>query len=213
MRIAVAIPHTGTLKAKTAVCLGNLLMHTTATLLGEGLSEIRLLESDAGPLEWKRDNLARLALERGTDYLLWIDSDQTFEPDALVRLMAHDKPIIAGIYRSRHDGRVNAFGFDNQPIKRRSGIEQVAAVGFGFVLMKTQILKRIGHPWFATTIAPDGRLQRSEDIHFCNQARQAGFSIWVDHDLDIGHRSEVTLAVERQSENVDPVLSPAGNLS
>jgi GT2 family glycosyltransferase len=214
MKIAVCCPHTGTLKAETARCLGLMLILTsTARITYNGAParpEIHLLFSGDGPLDWKRTQLAHAALAGGSDYLLWLDSDQTFPPDALVRLMAHDKPIVAGIYASRHAPNSASLDFDGKPVPRRSGLQAVGAIGFGFALIKTPVLERIPHPWFTTRISPEGQLICGEDVHFCNQARSAGIPVYVDHDLEIGHISEQVLTLQREGAGEGAAPPEAG---
>jgi hypothetical protein len=213
MRIVIAVPHTGTLKADMAHCLGMMLLHTARVQFESGgrqeLAEIDLAFGSAGPLDWKRTNLALTAQRVGADYILWIDSDQTFPHDALTRLLVHNRPMVAGNYPSRHVGLPTTIDGNNQPVPRRSGLEQVAAVGFGFMLMKTAILEQVPHPWFTTIIEPDGHLTCGEDVHFCNQARAAGVPIFVDHDLVIGHIAEREMKLEREDDDADSVLPTA----
>lgn len=202
MRICTAIPHAGSIKPRTVECLSQLLIATAQAKITynhkPAVPEILPLFEDAGPLELKRTRLALRALQHGSDYLLWIDSDQTFPPDALVRLMAHDKPIVGTNIASRHTGKPTALSFENKNVPRKRGLEEVAAVGLGFCLMKTPLFHQVPHQWFASTIGPDGAYRRGEDVHFCNQARAAGFPIFVDHDLTIGHLTEQELTLPQE---------------
>ena len=214
MKIAICVPHTGTLKAETAQCLAGMMFAIGAVDIvynGELVRpEADLLFGGMGTLEYKRANLALAAIEVGSDYLLWIDSDQTFGRDALIQLMRHDKPIVGGNYLSRHAGHPTAIGMDGQQVHRRSGIESVAAVGLGFCLMKTPILKTVPVPWFASVIGSDGRMIRGEDVHFCAQARSVGIPVYVDHDLEVGHIAEQVLKLEREDSHVGAILPEAG---
>ncbi len=215
MKIAICVPHTGTINAKTAHCLGDLLVATAqADIIYNGSRarpEIVQIFGRTGPLDYKRTNLALAALENGSDYLLWLDSDQTFTPDALVRLMIHDKPIVGGNYPDRIEESPTAYEGQNRPLPRRTGLEQVAAVGFGFVLMKTAILRQVPHPWFAHEVAPNGELRCSEDFHFCNQARSVGIPVFVDHDLVIGHVAERVLTLEDRRADAGPIRPSPGD--
>jgi hypothetical protein len=172
--------------------------------------EIDLLFGGIGPLDWKRTNLALEAVKRGSDYLLWIDSDQTFPNDALGQLLVRDRPIVGTSYPSRHTGNPTVFDLNGNPLPRRSGLEEVGALGLGFCLMKAPIFERVPKPWFATEIGDDGELICGEDVHFCNQARIAGVPVFVDHDLTIGHIAERILTLEREDANADTVLPTAG---
>lgn len=211
MKIAVVMAHTGTVKAATTRCLGAMMFRTGAADIhyGDGRPakpRIELIFAESGPLEWKRTQLALRALDWGSDYLLWIDSDQIFPNDGLLQLMTRDKPIVAGNYQSRNGGEPTALDFEGKPVPRRSGVEEVGAVGFGFCLMKTPILHQIPQPWFFTKIGPDGDCVLGEDVHFCNQARGAGVKVFIDHDLDIGHIAERILTLDPANVNADAAL-------
>jgi hypothetical protein len=215
MKIAIAIPHNGTLKASTARCLAEMMFATGAASIiyndTETKPEVQILTlGGSGELTWKRTALAMEAQKSGADYLLWIDSDQTFSSDALLRLMAHDKAIVAGNYQSRSQPHGTAFDLDGEPVPLRSGLEEVGAVGLGFCLMKVPIFRKIPQPWFAIAITPEGKLDWTEDVHFCSQARNAGLQIFVDHDLEVGHVAETLLTLHREDVDARSVLPTAG---
>ena len=52
-----------------------------------------------------RDDIAREAIKSEADYVMWFDSDMTFPPDTLQRLMKHmerdDVDIVTGLYFRR----------------------------------------------------------------------------------------------------------------
>ena len=214
MKICTAIPHAGSIRPKTVECLTRLLITTAQARITYNakptVPEIVPLFEEAGPLELKRTRLALKALQCGSDYLLWIDGDQTFPPEALVRLMSHDKPMVGTNIASRHTGKPTALSFENENVPRTRGLEEVAAVGLGFCLMKTPLLQKVPHPWFASTITPEGALRRGEDVHFCNQVRSAGFPIFVDHDLTVGHLTEQELILAREDEGADSADPESG---
>ena len=214
MKIAVCVPHTGSVKAATTQCLGQMLVYTAAAKIRYNgkptRPDIQLIFGGAGPLEYKRTKLALAALGCGSDYLVWIDSDQTFPGDALIRLMLHDKPVVGGNYPSRHEDKPTALDRAGKPLPRRTGLEEVGALGFGFCLMQTPILRRVPQPWFSVTLDARGDCISGEDVHFCNQARKAGIPIFVDHDLEIGHVTNQVLTLKREDANADSVSPQAG---
>lgn len=215
MKIAVCVPHTGTLKAHTARCLSEMVLHTATTPINyNGQSEkpeFRHMFLDLGPLQVKRTRLAVDALAWGADYILWIDSDQIFPSDGLLRLMMRDKPIVAGNYANRHGLPVIPVARDlnGQLLQRATGIEEAGSVGFGFCLMKGPALAKVPQPWFA--VQADGKDALGEDFHFCNMARQAGVPIYVDHDLEIGHLAEVVLTLNGGTNDLSSTSTPAGD--
>lgn len=192
VKIAILIPHTGTVRAETAACLAAMTGATAGgniTYNGKPARPIfGIFTEGLGSLERKRTSLANSALKWGSDYSLLIDSDQTFPTDGLVRLMERDKPVIAGNYARRHgDPCGAAIGLDEEPVEQGNGLESVLAVGLGFCLIKTPIFNSIPRPWFASEHGPAGEIVRTEDVHFCNQIRSVGIPVFIDHDVRIGH--------------------------
>lgn len=146
-----------------------------------------------------RNELAKLAIKLETDYVLWLDSDMTFEPDLMERLfktMEEEKAsIVSGLYFKRVPP-YKPVGFDSLIIDgsgnvRITDIEAIpdkpfkaAAIGFGCVLMKTDVL--------ISVMAEFGELfnpmpNAGEDIAFCWRAKQCGYDIVIDPRIECGH--------------------------
>lgn len=142
-----------------------------------------------------RNQLLQAALDQGADYVLWIDADMRFPRDALVRLLKHKVAMVGINYAKR--GVPSGFvaikkvGLGSQGVKLRTddestGLEEVEAVGFGLVLMKTTALRGMPDPnetpWFQNVHLGGGQFL-GEDVHFCERFREIGNKIFVDHDL------------------------------
>lgn len=124
----------------------------------------------------QRTDLVEWALGTLASHVLFIDSDMRFPPDAIERLLRHDKDIIGANCRHR---RADKWTIGKSSAGKK-GIEQVEGIGFGVTLIKTSVFG-MPKPWFATPY--DGDQLISDDIFFCYKAKEAGFKIWVDHDL------------------------------
>ena len=208
-------------KAGYAKCLADMLVHAmSATITYNGAvtrPQILTLLETSGPLELKRTRGVLHARAWGADYLLWIDSDQTFPPDALLRLLKHDVPVVGCNYPTRGEPALpTALGFEGEDIwtteaQARSGeLQRVAALGLGFCLIKVPIFEIIdrqlpGVRLFQSDISPAGELITGEDVHFFNQVRKAGLPVFLDHGLSwqIGHLAET----ERRNSDA---TAPAG---
>jgi hypothetical protein len=152
-----------------------------------------------------RRALAQEALDRGDDYLLWADTDHSFPEDALLRLLGHGVDIV-GINQPRRmlptgpttlglDGRLV---WTTRALAQAGRVEEVAHVGLGFTLVRSEVFRRLPQPWFATTMGPEGYLDLGEDAWFSRQARAAGFRIHCDHRLswEASHIMELSLTNE-----------------
>jgi hypothetical protein len=224
MKIAVCVPNYGLVKSRFAQCLADLVAHTMAARINYEGSVVKprfmTLFAELGSVELKRSQLALKALDLATDFMLWIDADHTFPPDALLRLMGHGLPIVGCNYPMRTDGMSSALDIAGKRMvtsaeKAEAGdVEQAGAIGLGFCLMSTRVLEVIPRPWFLTTLTPEGGIACGHDVHFCNQARKGGIPVYVDHRLSwnsIGHIADRTLTIEGESANADAVLPAAGD--
>jgi hypothetical protein len=70
-----------------------------------------------------------------------------------------------------------------------TGIEEVGSIGMGVMLIKRNVFEKLTEPWFETPWRTDARGYIGEDIFFCRKAQDAGYKIWIDHDVskEIGH--------------------------
>lgn len=219
MKIAVCVPHYGPLRPDFVDSLTELIALTAGAEINyNGVRlrpQIKFFREESGPVDYKRNRLVKRALAWQADYIQWIDNDQTFPPNATFRLAAHDLPIVGCNYVQRVGPPVpTVYKGANHRIlstpEHKGAVEEVASVGFGFCLMKSEIFRVVPKPWFSTNLTDDGEVLQSDDVHFNNQARSAGIPVHVDHglSLEIGHISEVILTM-REGVDVDTVL-PAG---
>jgi hypothetical protein len=144
-------------------------------------------------LQRSRSILAGHALKHAeTTHVLFIDSDMRFPSYALKMLIDADKDIIGANYRHRSDVVDSvARSDDDEKVfsAGRTGLQSVLHTGTGFLLIKRAVFEKIEKPWFETTYRHKQDDWLGEDVYFCIRARQAGFQVFIDHDLsrEIGH--------------------------
>ena len=154
-----------------------------------------------------RNLIAHWVIHNGFDYLFAVDSDIAFEKDTLVRMLNHNKDIVTGIYIQRIPGthtieimRKNAHGgvtHVNWADIKGQGLVPVDSCGFGCTLIKAEVFRGIPYPHFLYHSAIDHAHTISEDVHFCNQARDRGFTLWADTDIICDHIGSWTFKVDR----------------
>lgn len=139
-----------------------------------------------------RNNLVRESLETGSEWLLFLDDDQAFQPDLLVRLLQHEQPIVASLYMQRQVPfapvaytHQDSETFTVTPLYLNDyltdhGLVEVAAAGTGGMLIRSEVFRKLDDPWFEHGHA-------SEDLIFCEKARDAGFPIFCDLQARMGH--------------------------
>ena len=147
-----------------------------------------------------RNSLAQKACENGYDRIMFIDSDMIFEEDLYKRLSARldeGYDFMTGIYFTRRtpilpviysdvymeNNTPTAVEFKDYP---KDSIFKVSACGFGGCMMTTKMLldiaKKYGLPFSPI-------LGFSEDLSFCIRAREAGYNLFCDSSIKMGHKS------------------------
>ena len=148
-----------------------------------------------------RNQAAQKAVAEGYDYVFWIDSDMTFEPDILERMFKSmgDKHFLTGLCFSRrppfkpciykeltaeHDGIGITPKAENWYDYPRNETVEVAGAGFACVLQSVEMLDVMlttyGVPFFP--IAGLG-----EDLSFCYRAKQIDDKMYADTSIKVGH--------------------------
>ena len=188
MKILLGMPCMRTIPYKTVMSLLN-----TAK---EGAVEPMLIE---GSLVYDaRDTIAEFAVTNAYDYVLYVDSDMMWTADDISRLVAHDTDIVSGLYVTRNGENMNVAY--SQVITRNifhpaklivdkgvKGYTEIAAVGFGFCLIKIDVIKTMAKR-YKTLFEPFKGV--GEDIAFCIRAKRCGYKIMLDRDVRLGHIGE-----------------------
>lgn len=194
-RIAICLPTHDMVPALTMYDLAGMTLHTGATLVADGIIEDLGMNLSAGTyVHRSREALAEGVVESGAEYILWVDSDMRFPRDALARLLLHDKDVVGINYSKRgvppEFVAVKDVGWEEGEVgvpcvtgPDSTGLEKVEAIGFGLVLMRTDVLRQTAddRPWFWFENGENGHI--GEDVYFCRLLNEAGFDIYVDHDL------------------------------
>jgi FkbM family methyltransferase len=135
-------------------------------------------------------------------HLFSVDSDIVVPQDALVKMLAHDKDIVSGVYVQRKDDmhipeiyfkapNGNYIHYDNELLKRPE-LREIAACGFGCVLVKKEVFTAMPYPHFLYTSSVDHANTCSEDVYFCIKAAEKGKRIFVDTSIRCGHVGKTT---------------------
>jgi hypothetical protein len=204
VKIALLIPiHSGAKPAFTE-CLGNLIAATTrADINVDGkktVPEIETMVVSLSTISLARGALFDRAERWGADFSLWMDSDHVFPRDALLRLLAHQKPVVGcNISQRQFEGSTAVAG--GERVVPAAGLQQVDANGLGLCLVDMRVLDKLKRHAEATAtpllplfreVWAEGPKLMGEDFYFCNRLTAAGVPIFIDHDLSrqVGHIDE-----------------------
>ena len=135
------------------------------------------------------------ALAQGFTHFLSLDDDQTFPPDVVERMLAHEKPIVTANYRKKKaEVEYVCSGLDGEMLDstHRTGLERIRMMGMGMALIDLAAVSRIPAPYFGALWNSDTSSYVIEDEFFCRLLWHHGVEIWCDHDLSrqIGHVGE-----------------------
>jgi hypothetical protein len=134
--------------------------------------------------------LAARAIKSGATHLLFIDDDMVFPEDTAVRLLKHGKDIMGLKYHPRQVSHNHIEGMFKIAVAEKelpNEIFKCEGVGAGVLLINLEVFKHIGRPWFDWVVYDTGMVKQGEDFYFCEKARKAGYEIWADPVLKIGH--------------------------
>lgn len=160
---------------------------------------------------YAREMLADASLKYGCDYLFMIDDDMMAPVDLFYKLAKHDVDIVAPLAFTRnpphrsvmfkviegYDSVLRKDYFVNTPVFNypRNKLVECDAVGFGAVLIKTEIFKKMNKPYFM------GSVGTGEDVHFCLASRKIGYKVFMDTATKLGHLSHPIVVTEEYSDS------------
>jgi glycosyltransferase involved in cell wall biosynthesis/GT2 family glycosyltransferase len=150
-----------------------------------------------------RNLMAHYTIENNYDYIFYLDSDIVLPDNTLLRLLSHDKDIVSGMYiqRKTHSQIPEMYTWNDKGEMRNMkpeettprGLVEIAACGFGGVLIKRNVLKDIGYPYFFYKHSIDFNHTLSEDVDFCMKAANKGYKVYLDTDIQYQHIARIDL--------------------
>ena len=198
MTVAAAFVHPGTVSTAFVLSL-------RAT---PGVDE--WLEQRSGPnVARARNLLVERFLATEHTWLWMVDTDMTWQPDALDRLLDDCKHVVGGLCFGFGEGRPIPTIFDTITLAGEDVIVRVesyprdrlvscAATGAAFLLVHRDVLEAVrgrgfsaAFPWFQET-ERDG-YPVGEDVTFCLRAGECGYQVHVDTRVKVGHVKTVTV--------------------
>lgn len=158
-----------------------------------------------------REALTDHAIAANVDYMLMIDDDMICPLDMFETLYNHHVDIVAPLAFTRNPPHSAVIyqqetGFD--PVSKQAyfinrfarnypkdTLVRCDAVGFGAVLIKMDVLKKMDKPYFMSTCGT------GEDVYFCYKAwKEAGAKTYMDTACKLGHMAKPQLIDEPYAE-------------
>jgi hypothetical protein len=143
-----------------------------------------------------RQRIRDYAIEKGYDYLWFVDTDVVPPPTALSKLLSDRKDVVAGLYLLPRNFNgiskilpiVQDFA-DEEGYCRPMGLTEVlndnvievSCAGFGCTLATREVLEKVDLRYFEKSMA-------GEDTAFFVDVREAGFRTFADNSVKCAHR-------------------------
>lgn len=142
-----------------------------------------------------RNKICQEAIDQNFSHVMFIDSDMQFPPEGIEKLINLNKDVVGGLYYRRqppHYPTINELENDKIVVPKKFDREKmfkVWSVATGFMLIKTQVLKKLDPPWFYFG-KYKGKTEMGEDVYFCRKVNDKGFEVWCDPTIPLGHVGE-----------------------
>jgi len=194
-KILIAIPCRDTISVRFVECLMNLVKPC----------ECYYRFGTSGLVFDARDEACSVAINGKYTHVLFIDSDMGFEPGALVKALERDADVVTGLYFKRKDNHEPVLykAIDKRRYTEDGYVKQhsyaeietdlnreyfpVEGCGFGFVLLKVDVLKEV-HKRHLSWFEPIPGM--GEDLSFCQRLKELNIPIMCDATIGLGHYGE-----------------------
>ncbi len=146
-----------------------------------------------------RNAIVEAAFQVGCTHLFFLDDDHIIDwkgrqganqdYDIVRKLLKHEKPIVGALYYQRGGscrpvlmkrGKDGGYYFLRDD-EITGGLQRVDVQGGGCMLIDMKVFEEVPSPWF------EPELQLGTDIQICEKARKAGFEVWCDTSIVVGH--------------------------
>jgi len=198
MKILISVPNIGYIHKQVVFVLLKLKM--------ESRYPFQIILPTHSPYENNLHHIVKDFMEG--DYTHWLNIDSDNPPiNNPLDLVELDKDIIGLPTPVVHFDRDklgeqpvywNAYDYVPEkdaykPHELKEGLQKVDAVGTGCVLYSRRVFEnqQMRQAPFLRKTLPDGRVDKGNDISFCERAREQGFEIYAHYDYPCMHFNEV----------------------
>ena len=183
-QVCIGVPSNDEVKANFAMALAAMCLYS-----GYRGIPLALCNQKGSILPMNRNRLVKEAQKLNCTHILQVDSDLTFPPGALERLLDHKQPIVGATYPRRSPPHDNlAVPLNKAPTAKVTGLAEVDRLPTGLLLMELSVFDKITKPYFRFPTLdqcesyPEGNIA-GEDYYLCDAAREAGYKVYLDVEL------------------------------
>lgn len=190
IRLVIAIPTAGMVRMGFAYSLAGMvasLATRRVPTVPEAQIDVKLDVVESSNWITNREQLAKRALDANMTHLMFLDDDMTFEPTLLETMLGRRHDVVCTNYLIKTIPATDfvAVGLDGKRVptmKDSTGIVPIAYSGFGASVFSTEVFRKVPQPWFQPDFDLVTSSYTTEDNPFYRKAREAGYTIYLDHD-------------------------------
>jgi len=163
-----------------------------------------LFLSSGPPIDVAREDLVDRAMDRGMDYIFFLDSDVVPRTPsdinmALYMLWSLQTPVVSGLYRAKKKYgyywacwmKVHKKGKGYQPlVDFTRNLFKADIAGLGCTLVHREVFETMKKPWFKW----DKAGSYSEDFFFFRKCKRYGYDLWIRGDVRFDHIGEFMIS-------------------
>lgn len=204
-RVLVGIPSGQNWDAKFGMSLMGLIAGTANPPPPFEFIDLGLHNAKGSILPQLRQNIVKGALQKEATHVLFIDSDMTFPPDVVTRLLAHNLPVVAcncvtktlpasPTARLFEEGNpAGRLVYQHEWNESDGPLKEVWRVGTGIMMIDMSVFDHLKPPYFPIKYSDLNEDFVGEDWGFCELLQEVEIPIYVDMDLsfEIGHRGSL----------------------
>ena len=147
----------------------------------------------------RNDSLC-MALQNNFDDIIFIDSDISWEPKWLHKLLEYPVDVVGGTYRRKSDEFLSYVCKNTKNpayVDTRTGLMKVDGLGCGFIRLSRRAMQYLwdasepyvdrGEKRMVFEVVVEGKEMISEDIYMCAKLNRGGFQVHLDPRMCCDH--------------------------
>ena len=147
-----------------------------------------------------RNDTIALALKNNFDDVIFIDSDISWEPEWISKLLNYPVDVVGGTYRRKTDQNESYVCKNTKnpaAVDTRTGLMKVDGLGCGFVRLSRKAMQYLwdasepyednGEKRMIFEVVVEGNEIISEDIYMCAKLNRGGFQVHLDPRMCCDH--------------------------
>lgn len=196
-RVLIGTPaHTGTVD----VWYAHSLLETTKLCMASGIELHTVFMAYDSLLPRARNDLVKLALDANFDALIFIDADQAWEAEWILKLLSYPVDVVGGAVIKKTDEAELYNVKANLPlvVNEATGLIPVISLGTGFLKLSRAALQALYD--ISEEYSNEGKVNRmvfeiqvingqlvSEDVAMCLKLDTLGLTVWLDPNMTCSH--------------------------